>query len=242
MMIIFKKELNEFLDSLIAYMVIGVFLMCTGLLIWVFPDTSVLEYGYGSMETFFSLTPYVFIFLIPAITMKSFAEEQRHGTLEIIYTLPIKDIEIVVGKYFASLSLVFFSLLPTLIYFFSLWQLTSPQGNIDVAGMIGSYVGLIFLGGVFCAIGVFASALTENQIVSFVLGAFLCFFSYEGIHSLALINDWSVTSLIIKNLSVLSHYQSVSRGVIDIKDLVYFLSVIILLLYITRLIINTKKG
>lgn len=242
MITILKKEINEFLDSLIAYVVIGVFLLGIGLLMWVFPDTNVLDYGYVSMETLFSLAPYVFMFLIPAITMKSFAEEKRNGTIELLYTLPFRDIEIVGGKFLAGFLLVIFSILPTVVYYFSLSYLGNPVGNIDTAGIIGSYIGLILLGGIFTAIGVLSSALTGNQIISFILSAFLCFIFYAGFDSIAAINIWSETSYIIKSIGILSHYEVLSKGLIDFSDVVYFLSMIFLLLYVTRIILNVQKG
>ena len=202
MITILIKEINEFLDSLIAYVVIGIFLSGIGLLMWIFPDTNVLDYGYASMETLFSLAPYVFMFLIPAITMKAFAEEKRTGTIELLYTLPFRDIEIVVGKFLAGFLLVLFSILPTLIYYFSLSYLGNPVGNLDSAGITGSYIGLILLGGIFTAIGILSSALTGNQIVSFLLAAFLCFAFYAGFDSIASINIWSETSYLIDQIGI----------------------------------------
>ena len=242
MITILKKEINEFLDSLIAYVVIGIFLMGIGLLMWVFPDTNVLDYGYASMETLFSLAPYVFMFLIPAITMKAFAEEKRSGTIELLYTLPFRDIEIVIGKFLAGFLLVIFSILPTLIYYFSLSYLGNPVGNLDTAGITGSYVGLILLGGIFTSIGILSSALTGNQIVSFILAAFLCFAFYAGFDSVASINIWSETSYIIAQIGILSHYETLSKGLIDMSDVVYFLSMIVLFLYVTRIVLNVQKG
>jgi len=242
MITILKKEINEFLDSLIAYVVIGIFLTGIGLLMWVFPDTNVLDYGYASMETLFSLAPYVFMFLIPAITMKAFAEEKRSGTIELLYTLPFRDIEIVVGKFFAGFLLVVFSILPTLIYYFSLSYLGNPVGNLDTAGIIGSYIGLILLGGIFTSIGILSSALTGNQIVSFILAAFLCFAFYAGFDSIAAINIWSETSYIIAQIGILSHYETLSKGLIDLSDVVYFLSMVVLFLYMTRIVLNVQKG
>lgn len=241
MITILRKEINEFLDSLIAYVVIGIFLTGIGLLMWVFPDTNVLDYGYASMETLFSLAPYVFMFLIPAITMKAFAEEKRSGTIELLYTLPFRDIEIVIGKFLAGFLLVIFSILPTLIYYFSLYYLGNPIGNLDSAGIIGSYVGLILLGGIFTSIGILSSALTGNQIVSFILAAFLCFAFYAGFDSIASINIWSETSYIIEQIGILSHYETLSKGLIDLSDVVYFLSMIVLFLYVTRIILNVQK-
>lgn len=242
MITILRKEINEFLDSLIAYVVIGIFLTGIGLLMWVFPDTNVLDYGYASMETLFSLAPYVFMFLIPAITMKAFAEEKRGGTIELLYTLPFRDIEIVVGKFFAGFLLVIFSVLPTLIYYFTLSYLGNPAGNIDTAGITGSYIGLILLGGIFTSIGILSSALTGNQIVSFILAAFLCFAFYAGFDSVASINIWSETSYIIEQIGILSHYETLSKGLIDMSDVLYFVSMIVLFLYFTRIILNIQKG
>lgn len=242
MITILRKEINEFLDSLIAYVVIGIFLTGIGLLMWVFPDTNVLDYGYASMETLFSLAPYVFMFLIPAITMKAFAEEKRGGTIELLYTLPFRDIEIVVGKFFAGFLLVIFSVLPTLIYYFTLSYLGNPVGNIDTAGITGSYIGLILLGGIFTSIGILSSALTGNQIVSFILAAFLCFAFYAGFDSVASINIWSETSYIIEQIGILSHYETLSKGLIDMSDVLYFVSMIVLFLYFTRIILNIQKG
>lgn len=241
MISIFLKEVNEFLDSLIAYVVIGVFLVGIGLLMWVFPDTNVLDYGYASMEPLFSMGPYVFMFLIPAITMKSFAEEKRTGTIELLQTLPFRDSQIIFGKFFAGFFLVLFSVLPTLIYYFSLSSLGNPEGNLDTPGIIGSYIGLILLGGVFTAIGILASALTGNQIVSFILAAFLCFLFYTGFDSIAEINIWSDWSYYIAEFGILAHYSSISRGLLDFKDIVYFLSLITGMLLITQLILGLRK-
>ena len=162
---VFKKEFNGFLNSFVAYIAISVFLVGVGLLMWVFPDTSILNYGFADLETLFSFGPYVFMFLVPAITMRMFADEKKSGTLELLLTKPLTDLQIILGKYFAGFALVIFSLIPTLLYYFSVYQLGNPIGNIDTAGVIGSYIGLILLGGVFISIGVFASSLTDNQVV-----------------------------------------------------------------------------
>ncbi|MDB4742793.1 ABC-2 transporter permease, partial [Cyclobacteriaceae bacterium] len=149
------KEINEFLYSIIAYLVIGVFLIGVSIVLWVLPETSLLEYGYASMEPLFSIGPYLFMFLIPAITMKSFAEEKRSGTIELLYTLPLTSRAIVLGKFLAASLLVFFSLLPTLVYYYSIYQLGNPPGNLDTSGIVGAYFGLFFLGAVFASIGIF---------------------------------------------------------------------------------------
>lgn len=237
---VLSKEFNSFLNSLIAYVVIGVFLTAIGLLTWVFPETSVLDYGYADMETLFSLGPYVFVFLIPAITMRSFAEEARGGTLELLLTKPLSDWDIILGKFLASFGLVVLSLLPTLIYYFSVYALGNPAGNIDTAGVMGSYIGLLLLGAVFCAIGIFASSITRNQIVSFMVAAFLCYLLFAGFESLSLLNVWSEQSLLIRELGLLHHYDALSKGLVDSRNLVYFGSVITLMLLVTRIILGAR--
>lgn len=235
------KEFNSFLNSLIAYIVMGVFLTSIGLLMWVFPETSVLDYGYAEMTTLFSLGPYVFIFLVPAVTMKSFAEEKKQGTLELLFTKPLTDWDIILGKYFACFLLIIVALIPTVIYYFTLSNLGNPQGNIDTPGVIGSYIGLSLLGGVFCAIGVFASSITPNQIIAFIVAAFLCYLTYAGFESLAMLNVWSANALFIKQAGLLYHYDSLSKGLIDSRDLVYFASFATFILLITRLNLGIRK-
>lgn len=180
MITILIKEVNEFLNSLIAYVALTVFLLGVGTIMWILPDTSVLEYGYATLEPIFTIGPYLFLFLVPAITMRSFAEEKKTGTLELLYTLPFRSYQIVGGKYLAAMLLVIFALLPTVLYYYSIYQLGNPTGNLDTSGIIGSYLGLLLLGSVFVSIGLFASAITDNQIVSFVVSAFTCFLIYQG--------------------------------------------------------------
>src|SRR5882762_1835464 len=236
---IFAKEFNSFLNSLIAYLVIGVFLTGIGLLLWVFPETSVLDYGFADMDTLFSMGPYVFIFLIPAITMKSFAEEKKMGTMELLLTKPLSDWDIVAGKFLASLALTLVALLPSLIYYFSIYRLGNPAGNIDTAGVIGSYVGLSLLAFVFCALGILASSLTLNQIVSFILAAFLCFIFYSGFDSVAsLAGNFALT---IKQFGILYHYEALSKGLIDSRDVIYFLSVTGLMLLGAKTVIGSRQ-
>lgn len=236
---VFKKELNSFLNSLIAYVVIGVFLTSIGLMMWVFTDTSVLDYGFADMDTLFSLGPYVFIFLVPAITMKSFAEEKKMGTMELLLTKPLSDWNIVFGKFLAAFALVMFALIPSLIYYYSIYQLGNPSGNIDSAGVAGSYVGLMFLSVVFCAIGLLASSLTTNQIVSFILAAFLSFIFYTGFDSLSSLGGNA--ALVIKQFGILYHYESLSRGVIDSRSVIYFVSVAGLILLSTKTVISSRQ-
>lgn len=238
---VIAKEFNSFLNSLIAYVVIGVFLTGMGLLMWVFPETSVLEYGYADMDTLFSLGPYVFIFLIPSITMRSFAEEKKSGTMELLLTKPLTDWDIILGKFFACFLLVLFALLPTLIYYYSVWALGNPAGNIDTPGVIGSYIGLALLGGVFCAVGMVASSITSNQIVAFILAAFLCFIVFTGFESISTLNVWSANALVIKQLGILYHYEALSKGLIDSRDVIYFFSVGALMLLVSKTILSARS-
>lgn len=241
MLAIYRKEVNSYLNSLIAYIVMAVFLTGTGLLMWVFPDTSVLTYGFADLSTLFTLGPYVFMFLIPAITMRSFAEERKAGTMELILTQPVTDLQLILGKYFAAWTIVVFALLPTLIYYVSVHQLGNPVGNLDSAGIAGSYVGLILLGGVFTAIGIFASSLTENQVIAFILAVFLCFFLYTGFSSLAGLQVWENSALLVEKLGILYHYDAMSRGLIDSRNLLYFVTVTALMLLLTQLVLNSRK-
>ena len=238
---ILLKEINTFLNSLIAYIIISVFLTGIGLLLWVFPETSVLEYGFADMSSFFSLCPYIFMFLIPAITMRMFSEEKRAGTMELLLTRPIRDIDIILGKYFAGVFLVAFSILPTLLYYFTISYLGNPSGNIDSAGVTGSYFGLFLLGSVFTSIGIFSSSFTENQVTAFIIAVFLCFFLYFGFDAISGIGLLRGVADVIDQLGILYHYNSMSKGLIDTRDLVYFLSIISGMLLLTNLILRSRK-
>ncbi len=242
MITILRKEINEFLNSLIAYVVISIFLTGIGLLTWVFPDTNVLDYGYASLDSLFGVGPYVFMFLIPAITMKSFAEEKRAGTIELLYTLPFSDLDIIIGKFLAGFLLVIFSIIPTFIYYFSISYLGNPTGNLDSASIMGSYIGLVLLGGTFTTIGILSSALSGNQIVAFIMAAFLSFVLYAGFDAIAGINIWSKSSYLISQIGILSHYQSLSKGLIDLRDVVYFLCMMMLFLHFTRIVLKLQKA
>ena len=238
---IFKNEIRSFLSSLIAYVVIIVFLLIVGLFTWVFADGNILAQGYASLDTLFFMAPWIFIFLISAITMRSFSEEINQGTFEILSTKPITDFQIILGKYLAAVCLVAFSVLPTLLYFYSVYQLGLPKGNIDMGATWGSYIGLILLGGCYASIGIFSSAATSNQIVAFVLGMFLCFFFYVGfqqISNLSLFGGWDS---FIQNLGIQYHYDSISRGVVDSRDLVYFGSLISFFLGLTYIVLDSRK-
>ena len=238
---VFIKEINGFLNSFVAYISIAVFLTGIGLLMWVFPETSVLNYGFADLETLFSFGPYVFLFLVPAITMRMFAEEKNSGTLELLMTKPLTEFQIIIGKFLAGFTLVIFSLIPTVLYYFSVYHLGNPPGNIDTAGVIGSYIGLILLGGVFTSIGILASSLTNNQIVSFILAIFLSFIFYYGFQSIAGINIWGGYASIIEQFGILYHYNFLSKGLIDLGNVVYFISIALIMILLTKLVLSSRK-
>jgi ABC-2 type transport system permease protein len=243
MLSVYLKELNAFFSSLTGYIVLVVFLLVTGLMMWVFPEYNILDYSFASLNQFFSLAPVLFLFLLPALTMRAFSEERQLGTLEFLVTQPITDLQIVLGKYLAVLTLIVFSILPTLIYYYSVYQLGSPKGNLDAGGIAGSYLGLFSLAACFGAIGLFASSLTSNQIVAFLLSLSLSFVFYYVFDMISdfpfFIGSWD---LIIKKLGIDFHYRSMARGVIDTRDVVYFISVIGFFLYLTHSNLMSRKA
>lgn len=241
MFTIFKKEVRSFLSSLIAYVVMIVFLISIGLFMWVLPDYNVFDMGYANLDTLFNMAPFVFIFLISAITMRSFSEEKKSGTIEILTTKPLSDMQIILGKYFAGVALVVFSLLPTLLYFYTVYQLGATKGNMDIGATWGSYLGLFLLASCFVAIGLFASAITDNQIVSFIVSMFLCYLFYSVFDLLANFNLLGTYDSVVASLGINAHYVSISRGVIDSRDLLYFLSIITAFIWSTKTVFNARK-
>ncbi len=239
---IFLKEINTFFSSLIAYIVIGVFLVILGLVIWVFPDTSLLNYGYATLDQLFEIAPLIFIFLLPAITMRSFAEENQNGTFELLSTKPITDFQILFGKYLACTLLLVLAILPTAFYYYTVYQLASPAGDLDTGAIMGSYFGLVLLGQAFVAIGIFASSLSQNQIVAFVLATFLCFFVYYGFDFLSRLPFLvGKSDDLVQMLGIDYHYKSISRGVVDSRDLIYFISLTGIFLLSTQLVLSKRK-
>ena len=242
MFTLFWKEVSSFLNSLIGYIVIAVFLLVNGLFLWVFPlESNILDFGYANLDGLFLIAPFVFLFLIPAITMRFFSEEKKSGTIELLMTKPLTDMQVIFAKYFAGLILVVFSLLPTLVYFFSVYQLGFPKGNLDIGGMWGSYIGLLFLGASFVAIGLFASSITDNQIVSFIVAVLLSGFIYIGFEFIYSLDLFGNFDLFIKTLGINSHYSAMSRGVIDTRDLLYFLSIIAFFILLTKISLESRK-
>ncbi len=223
-------------------MVIGVFLAVLGLLLWVFPDYSILEESYAQLDGLFQLAPTIFMFLLPAITMRSLAEEQQTGTIELLFTRPVSDWQIVSGKFLACFALVLVALLPTVMYYVTVWQLGAPKGNLDSGGILGSYIGLLALAAVFVAIGIFASSLTNNQIVAFVLATFLCFFFYLAFDYLSRLPVFfGKSDDIVQSMGIQYHYEAMSRGVVDTRNVVYFLSLIALFLAATVLSLSRRR-
>jgi ABC-2 type transport system permease protein len=242
MLTLFKKEVNGFLNSLIGYIVMIVFLLITGLFLWVFPlEFNVLDFGFAGLDGLFILAPFVFLFLIPAITMRSFADEKKSGTLELLMTQPLTDLQVIMAKYFAGVVLVVISLLPTMVYYFSVYHLGLPPGNLDSGSIWGSYIGLFFLGASFVSIGIFASSITDNQIVSFILAVFISFILYMGFEFVYTFVVSGKAGLIIQSLGLSAHYSSMSRGVIDTRDLVYFASVTAIFILLTRISLESRK-
>ena len=242
MFALYLKEVRSFLSSVIGYVVILVFLIATGLFLWFFPtEFNVLDYGYANLDGLFIVAPVVFLFLVPAITMRSFSEEKKSGTIELLYTRPISDMQIIMAKFLAAVTLIVFSVLPTLVYFYTVYQLGLPVGNLDSGSIWGSYIGLVFLGATFASIGVFASSLSDNQVVSFIFAIIISAFLYLGFEFIYSFDLLGNIDLFIRSLGISSHYSSISRGVVDTRDVIYFLSVITLFLYLTNFSLSKRK-
>jgi len=239
MITILKKEFNSFFASPIAYLVIGVFLLNNGLFLFIFNDDfNILNAGFADITTFFYLAPWVFLFLIPAVTMKSFADEFNKGTIELLKTKPISNWQIVLGKFWASLLLVCIVIIPTFFYVYTVYQLGNPVGNIDFGSTIGSYIGLLFLAATYTAVGLFTSTLSKNQIVAFILGVFITFMLFYGFDAIA--NSFGNLGFAIQQFGINEHFKSISRGVIDTRDILYFLSVTFFFLFITKMRLDNE--
>ncbi|HOW20725.1 MAG: gliding motility-associated ABC transporter permease subunit GldF [Bacteroidales bacterium] len=242
MFAIFTRELQNFFSSLSGYIAAMVFLVVTGLILWVFPgNLNILDGGYASLNGYFSIAPWVLLLLVPAATMRTFSDEKRFGTLELILTRPISDGRIVLGKFFATLVLVLIVLVPSLVYYLSVYLLSSPIGNIDAGGTWGSFIGLFLLASTYASVGIFTSSLTDNAIVSFLLSVLFCLFLFSGLSALASLPLFSGVKPLLMFLSISEHYASISRGVLDSRDLVYFISVIFLFIIFTRTVLESRK-
>ena len=243
MVAILKKEIQSFFSSPVGYLVVSVFLIVCGLFLFVFSGSyNILDNGFADLSPFFNLAPWIFIFLIPAITMKSFSEEKKQGTMELLLTKPIGLWNLVLGKFFGTFLLVIIALIPSILYVFTIHQLGDPVGNFDVGATLGSYFGLFLLASCYTAIGLFSSALSQSQITAFIIAVFLCFigfFAFEGLAGYDLLKD---SAYGIEALGISYHYKSMSRGVIDTRDLIYFLSLVILFLTFTYFKIVSNKN
>ncbi len=232
MIAIFKKELNSFFASPIGYLVIAVFLVINGLFLWVFKgDFNILNAGFADLNSFFFITPWFFLFLIPAITMRSFSDEFRLGTIEILKTKPLNDTQIILGKFLGALVLIILALIPTLIYVFSILKLGNPINNLDFGSTLGSYIGLLFLAAAYTSIGLFTSTFSNNQIVAFIIAILISFFMFYGFEALA---DLELSEN-LRSFGMYDHFKSISRGVIDTKDIIYFISITVFFLFLTKL-------
>lgn len=242
MISIFEREIKHFFDSTIGMMVVGVFLLITSLFLFVFPDSSILLSPYVSLDIFFDLAPSLFLFLIPAITMRSVAEERQDGTLEVLLTQPIRSFELIVGKLLASWTLVLLALIPTVAFYITLHHLGDPKGNIDSGAILGSYLGLVLLALSYCSIGVFASTIADNQIVAYIFGTLLAFLFFYGFYyfSLLPVVVGQIDEL-IQMFGMDYHYRSISRGVIDFRDVCYFFSMVAFFVFAAILMVERKK-
>lgn len=242
MISILKKELNSFFSSPIGYLVMAVYLLINGLFLWVFEgDFNILHAGFADLNSYFFLAPWIFLFLIPAITMRSFSDEFSSGTIEILKTKPLTDWHLILGKYFGSLLLVVLAIIPTFIYFYSIYQLGNPIGNINLGTTIGSFLGLLFLASAYCSIGIFSSTISKNQIVSFIISILISFFLFYGFEAFSTSNLFGNFGYFIQKLGMNEHYISISKGVIDTRDLLYFISVTFLFLFLTKYSIQNEK-
>ncbi len=242
---IFIKEINSFFSSIVGYVALLVFLIACGLFLWIIPsDNNMLWYGYASMDSFFRLAPSLLLMLVPAVTMRSLADEFRSGTIEWLSTKPLTDLDIILGKYFATLALILFALLPTLVYVYTISNLSLPDIELDRGAIIGSYVGLFFLAATFGAVGIFCSSLTGNQIVGFLISLLACYLLYDGFEQLSKLPKFSEgIDYYLSMIGMEFHYNSISRGLIDSRDVVYFLSLIIFFISLTRYSLSSRtKG
>jgi ABC-2 type transport system permease protein len=239
---LYLKEVRSFLSSIIGYIFILIYLIASGLFHWIISyNTNLLEGTEADLIPFFNLSPVIFLILIPAITMRSIAEERRTGTIELLFTRPISDIKILLAKYFAGVTLLIIAIIPTIVYYISMYNLGNPVGIIDEGATLTSYLGLILLGATFVAIGIFASSITSSQIVAFILGMFLCWIFYDGLSLIGSFNLMGRFDSVIQYIGMTNHYDSIKRGVIDTSDIVYFLSLITLFMYAALTVIKTLK-
>lgn len=242
MFAIFGKEINGFFSSLTGYIVIIVFLLVNSLFMWVLPgELNILDSGYAGLDTLFFLSPWVFLFLVPAVTMRMIAEEKRLGTIELIFSKPVTERGIIWGKYLASIALVLLALLPVLICYLSVSILGETPGNLDRGGTWGAFTGLFFLAAIYASAGIFASSLTDNQVIAFIIAVLICFILYAGFDSFAYLPGLKKLDEFVISLGINEHYKSISRGVLDIRDAAYFIAVAAVFNEASRLVLLSRK-
>ena len=238
MFAILKREINSFFSTPVGLIVIAFFLLLNGLLLWFIPgEFNIFDNGFADLSSFFIIAPWVLLFLIPAVTMRSFSEEKKMGTFELLITKPISLGNIILGKYFGAVILICLAIAPTLLYIITISKLGNSSSNWDVGSTIGSYIGLLFLIFAYTSIGIFASTISKNQIVAFIIAVFLCLFIYYGFDTLTPL--FKISSIEINNLGIKTHFDSIARGVLDTRDILYFLSISTLFLIFTN--INLRK-
>lgn len=236
------KEIRTFFSSLTGYLIISIFLITTGLFVWVFPgDSNPLDTGYANLDVLFEIAPWIYLFLIPSVCMRLFADERKQGTIELLFTRPISDMGIVLAKYFAALFVVAISLVFCLVYYFSIFQLGSPVGSIDSGAFWGSFIGLFLLAGVYASIGVFASSITDNQIIAFLLALAFCFAFYIGFDYVGQMSSLQSIQSFIFSLGINEHYRSISRGIVDSRDLLYFIGISLAFLLGTKTVLQSRN-
>ncbi len=242
MLTLLKREINSFFSSLTGYVVVIVFLVMNGLFLWVFQgEFNVLDAGYANLDSLFILAPWLFLFVVPAVTMRLFSYEKRLGTIDLLFVRPLTDLQIILAKFLAGLSLVVISLLPTLIYYLSVYFMGNPVGNIDSGGFWGSFLGLFFLASVYVSIGLFTSTISENQIVSFILGVLVCFIVFLGFDYIGGLGLSGGVQNFVESLGISYHYNSMARGVLDTRDVIYFLSVISIFTLFSKIVLESRK-
>jgi ABC-2 type transport system permease protein len=242
MFAIFRKEINGFFSSLTGYIVIIVFLLVNSLFMWMFPgELNILDSGYAGLDTLFFLSPWVFLLLVPAVTMRMIAEEKRLGTIELIFSKPVTERGIIWGKYLASIALVLLALLPVLICYLSVFILGETPGNLDRGGTWGAFTGLFFLAAIYASAGIFASSLTDNQVIAFIIAVLICFVLYAGFDSFAYLPGLKKLDEFVISLGINEHYKSISRGVLDIRDAAYFIAVAAIFNEASRLVLLSRR-
>ncbi len=242
MLAIFRKEITGFFSNLTGYIVIIVFLFIISLFMWVFPgEWNITDSGYAGLDTLFFLAPFVFLFLVPAVTMRMIAEEKRSGTIELIFSKPITERGIILGKYLAAVALVLLSLLPCLVWYISVYLLGDVPGNLDRGETWGAFIGLFFLAAAYASVGIFASSLTDNQVIAFIIAVLICFILFMGFDSFAYLPGMKKLGEFVINLGINEHYKSMSRGVLDLRDITYFIAVSAIFNEATRLILLSRN-